>query len=99
MALYSKRYASYGKRPMHSGELMQELGLRAGGHLPAEGMPAREINGVTVYVLPANGPDTTSRRNKSSKHRVMAICPDCQRHMSAGRLTSQHYKHCKGRKG
>lgn len=80
--LKSKKYENW---PMHSGEMMQELGLKSGGHLPAEGMPERTINGVTIYVLPAE----PSTGRKSSKHRVMAICPVCNRHMSAGRL-NQH---------
>lgn len=130
------------KWAMHSGEMMEALGLKSGGHLPAEGMPERLIQGVRVYVRPAviletvihtccrhcggdieglhpfpkgdwrdrgnnthcnNGPlhapePSRLRRAKSSHHRVMAICPGCNRHMSAGRLVSQHLKHCKGAK-
>lgn len=86
---------------------MEALGLRAGGHLPAEGMPERLIQGVRVYVLPAVGhmPPMVAAMTggycprKSSAHRVMAVCPACERHMSAGRLASQHWKHCPKRNG
>lgn len=77
------------KWAMHSGEMMEALGLKAGHHLPAEGMPERLIQGVRVYVLAAK-----PTAHKSSAHRVMAVCPACERHMSAGRLASQHWKHC-----
>ena len=76
----------------HSGMLLRALGLRSGGHFPAEGLPEREIEGVRGYGLPAPGPDPSCRRRKSSKHRAMAICPICARHMSAGRLFSQHMR-------
>ena len=67
---------------MHSGEMLQALGLKPGGHLPADGLPPRELQGVTVYVAPA-APAASGR--KSSRHRVMAVC-SCGRHVSAGRL-------------
>ena len=73
----------------HSGMMMRALGLKSGGHLPAAGMPERLIENIRVYVLPAPGADPTCR-HKSSKHRVMAVCPVCDRHMSAGRLFAQH---------
>lgn len=86
--LYTKRRVN-SKWAMQSGELMEALGLKAGGHLPDQGMPPVQIEGVTVYVLPKSA--STGGR-KSSKHRVMAVCPVCNRHMSAGRLASQHYR-------
>ena len=81
----------------NSNEVLPLLGLKAGGHLPVEGMPPRKIQGITVWVEPAPTPDLTMardytlRRVKSSKHRVMAECPVCRKHMSLGRL-QQHSK-------
>ena len=75
----------------HSQMMLEALGLRPGGHLPPEGMPARIVNGVKVWVEPEPMTRTFNRAagikvRKSSKHRVMAECPSCKRHMSAGRL-------------
>ena len=94
---------------MWSEEMMETLGLKAGGHLPDEGLPEREIQGIRVYVKPLRtcceyhrqgGQGITCTHNsdgkrgsiKSSRHRVIAICPGCQRHLSAGRL---HQHICK----
>jgi hypothetical protein len=75
---------------MHSHEMMEALGLKPGAHLPKEGMPERLIQGIRVYVKPSG--EKTSARSNSSKHRVIAICPGCNRHISAGRL---HQHDCK----
>jgi hypothetical protein len=82
-------------RNMHSDEIMKTLELKAGGHLPKEGMPIRKIQDIQVYVRPSydykkNNPLIKVR--KSSTHRVIAICPSCGRHLSAGRL---HQHICK----
>jgi hypothetical protein len=87
-------------RNMWSGEMMKTLGLKAGGHLPKEGMPERVIQGIRVYVKPAPESVVVVKHFgkrvgilKRSNHRVMAICPGCKRHLSAGRL---HQHVCKG---
>ncbi len=51
--------------------------------LPPEGMPAREIHGVQVYVKPLP-PKVGNRRNFWGL-RVMAICA-CGQHLAVGRL-------------
>lgn len=87
--LYTQRSAH--KWAMHSNELRALLGFEKG--LPDEGMPPRNVLGVVVWVLPK---PLGAGRRRSSKHRVLATCPQCWREMSAGRLVSQHLKHCKG---
>src|SRR5262245_43259257 len=67
---------------IRSYELLPLLGLKPKGHLPTDGMPEREIQGVRIYVKPyVQRPP----RHNASKHRVMAICK-CGRHISVGRL-------------
>ena len=49
-----------------------------------------------MYVKPATPPVMNTRYYglrvpKSSKHRVMAVCPECGKHVSLGRL-QQHGK-------
>lgn len=65
----------------HSHHIKVMLGLDAKAKLPSEGMPAREIQGITVYVL-----SIEDARARKQFHRVMAICPTCKAHLSAGRL-------------
>ena len=77
----SQKYGK-GNVPMHSPEMMETLGLKAGAHLPPEGMPERLIQGVKVWVTPY----VEGRPRKSSIHRVMCKCPSCERVLSAGRL-------------
>lgn len=82
----------------HSGDVMEMLGLKRGGHLPDEGMPARVIQGIKVWVEPTPGPKYDAcwgRPRKSSAHRVMCECPDCGKHMSVGRL---HQHVCKDKR-
>lgn len=86
--LYSQRWVD-GKWAMHNDELLPLLGI-TNGKLPKEGIPPQVILGVEVYVNPFV-PHPNGR--KSSKHRIMAVCPVCKRTMSAGRLASQHFKH------
>jgi hypothetical protein len=75
------------------------LGLKGTAKLPREGMPAQVIQGVKVWVAahtPAYRKDRWTGKMvevKSSTHRVMAECPRCGQHMSAGRL---HQHLCKG---
>lgn len=66
------------------------LGLDPKSKYPAEGMPPRTIQGVTVWVEPLKG--ETPNHGKRHTHRVMAKCPNCHQKMSAGRL---HQHVCK----
>lgn len=77
--------AIIGKYGRHadSADLREMLELGSKGRLPVEGMPARFIQGVAVWVRPL-GPNLTKR--KRSTHRVMACCPRCHVTVSAGRL-------------
>lgn len=76
-----------GRNPLGwSGEVMRKLGLRAGGHLPAEGMPERVVEGWAVWVTP----EVVDKRHRhGSAHRVMARCPGCHKELSLGRM-GQH---------
>lgn len=76
-----------GERQATAGDVLRLLGLRAGGHLPPEGMAERFIDGVRVYVAPVVKGDRRVRG-----HRVYAIC-DCGRHIPVGRL---HQHRCAG---
>jgi hypothetical protein len=71
-------------RPVHSSAMLQLLGV-SGSKLPAEGMPAREIQGIRVWVAPLP-PREPGQRGKRSTHRVRCACPDCGAEVSAGRL-------------
>lgn len=78
-------------RNAHSHDVLPMLGIPAGGHLPPEGMPPRKIQGITVYVKPAAPSVQVARWGKlvtakSSRHRVMCVCPLCAKHVSLGRL-------------
>jgi len=68
------------------------LGLNPGEKLPREGMEPRMIQGICVYVLSTDEAHQLSKARKP--HRVMAICPICETHVSRGRL-QQHvgYQH------
>lgn len=64
------------------------------GKLPDGAAPAVLLGGVYIYLKPAADPVPynyfgKTRFLKSSKHRVFAICPDCQAHVPAGR-SMQH---------
>lgn len=72
---------------MHNSELMKLLGLRPGGHLPAEGLGAHEIQGILVWVRPLSEMQPGRRR-----HRIVALCPGCKTIVPAGRL---HQHKCK----
>ena len=68
---------------MQSYELRGRLGLKAGHHLPKEGLPPQDVDGMTVYVAPMTDP-------RHRRHRVLVIC-QCGEHVPAGRL-HQHLK-------
>jgi tRNA(Ile2) C34 agmatinyltransferase TiaS len=67
-----------------SGDMNKFLGLAPKKKLPVEGMPAREVQGVMIYVL-----SLAEAKERGLFHRVRAVCPKCGVHMSAGR-THQH---------
>jgi hypothetical protein len=79
----------------HHSDLYAALGLNPLAHLPAEGLEARMIGNIKVWVAPGKPPvywnektDGLSfgrRYRKSSAHRVMCKCP-CGWIGSAGRL-------------
>lgn len=87
------------RRNLHSREVLPLLGIKP-GHLPAEGMAARVIQGITVWVTPMQpakllgmpGMPWTQRMVKSSTHRVMGRCPACGWEGSVGRM---HQHKCK----
>lgn len=68
-------------RNAQSSELKTMLGLDPKAKLPADGMPAQEIQGYTVYIRPLDAKSSARR-----VHRVRAICPRCKKDLSAGRL-------------
>jgi len=76
-------------------EVMEMLGVK---QLPPEGMECQNVQGLMVWVKPAPEPRYypessafIGRRKiiKTSKHRIMVICPGCHKNVSAGR-THQH---------
>jgi hypothetical protein len=77
---------------VHHSQMRELLGLPPKAKLPVEGMAAREIQGVKVWVepfLPVWGRDRYTGERvqvKSSVHRVKAECPNCRKVLSAGRL-------------
>lgn len=67
----------------HSADINEMLGLGRKGKIPREGMPPREIQGITVWVEPFRpGPFRLRARCK---------CPTCAKEMPVGRL-AQHAK-------
>lgn len=80
----------------HHNHLREMLGLPK--KLPKEGVPPQIIQGIKVWVEPHRPKVRTDKLTgsmklvKSSKHRVMAECPLCGEHLSAGRL---HQHKCK----
>ena len=73
-------------RGMQMWNLYPLLGLKPGHHLPDEGTLPREINGVTVWVLPK-----VVYAGRRAPHRVMARCPKCSGIIPFGKL-GQHVK-------
>lgn len=91
------RHPKYEYLPAHSHDFMPMLGFAAGGHLPKEGFGERILDNITVWCLPAQPRYRTIAWSgkevlvKSSKHRLMARCPACQKTIPLGRL-KQHSK-------
>lgn len=82
-------------RNAHSPQVRAMLGLDSKAKLPVEGMPARVVQGIKVWVEPLVGAapkNSAGRTAKRSTHRVLAECPHCQQVLSAGRL---HQHKCK----
>ncbi len=82
--------------PAHTNELRKLLGLADKAKLPAAGLAPVVVQGIKVWIEPAPAPVMRTIQwsgkqvvAKSSTHRVMAECPHCGKHMSAGRL-QQH---------
>lgn len=76
----------YPGRNAHSSEIFQMFGVK-GTKWPDAGMPVRFFQGIAVHVLPVDHLSLDKKPGvKSSKHRVIAACPDCGKAMSAGRL-------------
>ena len=79
-------------RNAHHPDIRTFLGLGPKAKLPVEGMPKREIQGVTIWVEPFVPVWKIDRytgervQTKSSFHRVKAECPQCLKVLSAGRL-------------
>lgn len=76
---------------MSSSQLHRRLGLKPTAPIPKDYttfLQPQDIDGVQVYVIkpPVEG---------GRKHRVWCICPDCGKHVPAGRL-QQHRKNTKG---
>lgn len=68
-------------------DMFVKLGLPHGHKWPAEGIAPMMMDGIKVWVKPANPKEDKAQGvRKSSKHRVMCECPGCKRTMSAGRL-------------
>lgn len=74
---------------VHDTQVKRFFGLDPKKKWPAEGLPAIEIQGFTVYVKSLE----ESRNGQKRPHRVTVICPICNKHMSLGRLHQhQHHK-------
>lgn len=79
----------------HSSQMIRLLGLDPKRHLPAEGLPAREVPGygpagdlpIRVWV-----DSTETARAKKQFQRVRAECPGCHKDVPAGRLFSHRCK-------
>ena len=69
-------------RNAQSRDIREMLGLGDKDKLPVEGMDARIVQGVKIWVTPLVG----FSKRKRSTHRVLAECPECGKHLSAGRL-------------
>lgn len=90
MNLYLK-HPEYPNLNAHSHHVLRLLGIK-GSHLPAEGMPPRMIQGITVWVEAQIDRNLVREfRLSRAVHRVKARCPECGKIMSVGRLC-QHSK-------
>ena len=83
------RSTDHPRWPMHNAEMKKVLGIS--GKLPKEGVPVQIVQRWAVYVSPLVG--EAPARGKRHEHRIIAVCPNCKQHLSAGR-TQQHV--CRG---
>lgn len=74
--------------PLFEHGLKVAFGLRREQKWPEEGLEPRIVQGVTIYIL-----SKARAKELRTFHRARAVCPDCHKAMSAGRLR-QHT--CKG---
>ena len=72
----------YTNQRASSDDMLALLGLDPDKHIPAAGLPPRDIQGITVYVRPLD----PNRNRRRKLHRVRALCPTCGKDVSAGRL-------------
>jgi hypothetical protein len=69
--------------PAQSRDMMKKLGVEK-SNWPHEGISARMVDGIKVWVVPQ--PDPVYGVKHGARHRVFCECPGCGRQMSAGRL-------------
>ena len=82
--------------PARWDELYTALGLDPNKHLPDEGVRAKMLSNVVVFVWPKQFAASEAKRSANVfKHRLRCWCPKCSKELSAGRL-HQHLKTCKG---
>lgn len=67
---------------MWSRQLLERLGFKPTHPIPPDFSCEKVIDGVTVIVR-ARDPNISPRKRP---HRVYAVCPDCGKQVSAGRL-------------
>jgi hypothetical protein len=83
---FKQTWQLYKVIPMKHKSVLPDLGF---GHILADIGYSQPFH-VTLYCKPKVIHPNPSWRNKSSKHRVIAIC-HCGRHVPFGRM-GQHYK-------
>ena len=82
--LVNPEYPAYSMQNHH---LKKVLGIT--GKLPDQGIAVTKVQGWSVLVLSKHNAKVNSPGARSRPHRIVAICPDCCKVMSAGR-THQH---------
>jgi len=73
-----------------SDQLKHFFGLRQTEKWPADGMTKRTVKGITLYVRPL---DRNTGRREGMHSRLMAVCPDCSKVFSYGRLGQHMVSH------
>lgn len=87
------------KSVMREDELKQRLGVPA--KLPRDFVlyPPVDVDGVLVYITKSQAPATPELNRwykgcrHTAKHRVLAICPECNKVVSAARLAQHGRSH------
>jgi hypothetical protein len=85
-------WTEYDKKYPHHHKLYPMLGLKAGQHLPDEGLPITLANGRCYRVLP-KAETPVPNAHKGRPHRVQGMCDGCMQWIPAGRL-NQHEPKC-----